>query len=82
MMSAIKTQPNQAAEICLLINQQFPKANLSPKENYLDVHTFTSVIERYTSNKVKTEDLLRRMSAQNLCKPLCEFLLHQAHNAK
>ena len=74
-MSVIKLQPDKTVVICQSLNKQFPKAYLKLEENYLDYDVFEFTIRKYTVNKISVKELLIRMSAQKICKPLCDFFL-------
>lgn len=77
-VSSVQVQPSNKTVICESMNKQFRKANLNPEENYLDYEVFERTILNYTACKMSVEELLARMSAQKLCKPLCDFLLRNS----
>ncbi|MGE7023060.1 hypothetical protein [Solibacillus cecembensis] len=74
-ISVIKSQPAKTVVICQSMNKLFPRANLKMEENYLDYDVFKFTIQKYIVNKISVKELLIRMSAQKICKPLCDYFL-------
>ncbi|MBY0095679.1 hypothetical protein [Mesobacillus maritimus] len=72
----LQKSPDKKTEVFKMFNEQFPTFFVEPELNYFEYELLDSAIQRNTSNKISTKELLERMSEQGLCKPFCDSLLN------
>ncbi|WP_078380722.1 hypothetical protein [Sutcliffiella halmapala] len=81
-ISVIKTKPNLKEPVFRMLQEQFPEYIIDSDANHLKFATINSAIQRNIKNKINTEELLKRMSAQGLCRPFCDLLVTTVRTAE
>lgn len=81
-ISVIKSKPNLRKPVFRTLHEQFPEYVIDLDANYLEFSTLNSAIQRNINNKINTQELLKRMSGQGICMPLCDLLLKTVQTAE
>lgn len=74
-LSTLSVDKTKAPHVLNMLNSHFPAFLISENVDYLLFENLDSLLQEYLKAKISTEELLKRMSEQGICKPVSDSIL-------
>lgn len=74
-LSVLLVDKSKALNIFKMLKEQFPDFSISENDDYLQFKTLDFMFQNNFKKTFLTEELLKRMSEQGICKPVSDFIL-------
>lgn len=74
-LSVLDVDYSKSIHVFNMLEQDYPDIPIDKNVNYFQFNSLDSLIQKHVQVGFPTEELLRRMSAQGTCKPVCDRIL-------